>query len=382
MKWLRAVLVALVSMIGMAAFGGEIEFTFTSTYDGTRQQAAAYVPGAVKDGKPVPLLVVAHCLGGNRFVARGLGYYEEAEQRGWLVVTPELHGRRMPGTSSFAAPEAQHDILDAIAYMQATYPVDASRIFLTGRSMGGMLAEVMAAKHPDLFAAVVAGQGISDLKSWIEQSPQFPEEVAKECGAYVPANAFEYQRRSALSYAPNLQYVPLILWHGTNDTWVRPEQSEALHAAMAKQNRFLPPVHWLLNAAHCPLNYPASWECEQIRYYQNACEGGMGLSTRFYPSLSLVTDEAGSIFWLHIVPRDGNRFARVEASLRDGALTIRTENVSALSVDRAKIAQGVPLTRYAVKSDAPLTLRVCRGEKTLFSVTTQGGNGAVPDSAK
>jgi poly(3-hydroxybutyrate) depolymerase len=158
---------------------GEIEFTYQNTFDHTTQKAAAFVPDVCKSGNNYPLLVVAHYMGGSRHTAREMGFYSECEARGWLLVCPELHGRRTDGSTSLVALEAQHDILDSIAFIKQKFQIDPSRIYLDGRSMGGALAAVMAAKYPDLFAAVVAGQGIYDLELWSRTTlpflrPQFP----------------------------------------------------------------------------------------------------------------------------------------------------------------------------------------------------------------
>jgi len=376
-------IIVLLCCAALPTLAGELEITFPSTVDGSTQQAIVYLPEAAKGAGALPLLVVAHCYGADRHFGGNLGYHQEAEKRGWLVVTPELHGHKAPGAGSFAALEAQHDVLDAIAYMKAHYHVDPARVYLVGRSMGGMLGMLLAAKHPDLFAGVVAGQGISDLKAWVAESPQFRAPVEQECGAYAPATAFDYARRSALNYAPNLQYVPLIMWHGTNDTWVPPTQSEALYTAVARLNRFQEPVHWLAGAPHCPLNYPPAWECDQLQYLVNGCEGGMNLPTRFYPHLTLVTDEAGPLFWLTPTPRTPGQFAQITADIHDTLLTVTAQHVAQLTIDTALLPPGTTIARCKVRTDAPLALRLVNGNKELFNTTVdQTGEATIEVKTK
>jgi len=360
----------------------EIEFTFTNTYDGTKQPAVAYIPDSYTPGENRPLLVVAHYMGGNRFTARKSGYYPECDARGYLLVCPELHGRRTGGETSLASLEAQHDVVGAIEYMKEHYGVDASRIYIVGRSMGGMLSQVMAAKYPDLFAAAVSGQGISDLKLWYETAiPRLKENTVRECGPLNDETRFDYERRSSISYARNFRYVPLILWHGTNDTWVPPEQSEILVKEIRKYNRFQSDVHWLHCAAHCPANYSAEWVCDRLTYYQNVCEAGFGTSTRFFPELNIVTDEAKRFFWLGITPAKENAFARVEANLRNGTLFVRTKNVSDVVIDLNHVSKQTVFSRYDISGDTRLRLSIERNGNTVFEIETEKGKtGKLPRS--
>jgi pimeloyl-ACP methyl ester carboxylesterase len=351
--------------------GNEIEITFTNSLDGTGQKAVAYVPPACTN-KSSPLIVVCHCFGANRYAGRSLKYYAECDRRGWLLVCPDLHGKRTDGRSSFAALEAQHDVMDSIRYMEEHYRVDPSRVYVAGRSMGGMLAAVMAAKYPDVFAAAVAGQAVTDLEAWAAESAGNAETVAGECGPLDAGNRFEYARRSPLRYAPNFRYVPLELWHGTHDEIVPPGQAEILHEAVKAHHRFQPPVQWLMGACHSPMNYPAGWICDRLQYYRNVCEHGMDVPTRFYRTLQIVTDEDKDFFWLTIARGDPDRFAAVTASLEDNVLRLRAENASEIGVNLDRIARGVRIARYAARTDRPLELRVTQGEELLFATSLDG----------
>lgn len=345
--------------------GKEIEFTFKSSYDKSPQLAVAYIPESTKPENK-PLLVIAHYWGGNRFTAKKSGYYTECDKRNWLLVCPELHGHNTRGKTSLAALEAQHDIIDAINYMKNNYKIDNTRIYLAGRSMGGMLAEVMAAKYPDVFAGVMAGQAISDLKRWIEESPRFKNGVEKECGKFGPKTEFEYSRRSTVNYARNLQYVPLLMWHGTNDTWVSPEQSERLWTRMQKFDKFILPVFWLQNAGHCAANYSPEWICEQLSVYQNICESGLKVPTRFYPGLSLITDEAKAFFWLNITPNHKDQFATVDAEIVKDTLKIKTTNVSKLVVLLDQIPTQTIFKSIKIKSDGRLCFQIRKADAIVF----------------
>ena len=350
----------------------EIEFTFQNTFDNTQQKAVVFVPDICKTKKENPLLVVAHYMGGTRYTAKNQGYYPECETRGFLLVCPELHGHRTNGKTSLSALEAQYDILGAITYMKRNYSVDTSRIYIVGRSMGGMLSQVMGAKYPDLFAAVVSGQGISDLKLWAETTiPDLKNSVEMECNSYSETTRFDYERRSSIYYAPNFQYVPLILWHGTNDTWVPPEQSEFLVTAIRHYNRFQPDVNWLHCAPHCADNFTPEWVCDQLQYYQNVCEANTMTPTRFFPELNIVTDEAKRFYWLGVTPAKTDAFARIQASLRNDVLLVQTENVRDVVVDLDHVSQLITFSNFDIRSDTQLHLSIERNGKTLFETTAE-----------
>jgi poly(3-hydroxybutyrate) depolymerase len=367
----------ILPSLGLA---GELEFTFQNSFDKTQQKAVAYIPEISKKSDKCPLLVIAHYMGGNRFTAKTGGYYPECDTRGWLLVCPELHGHKTSGETSLCSLEAQHDIIDAINYMKEHYKVDTAKIYLDGRSMGGMMAGMMAAKYPDVFAALMSGEGISDLKLWWDTTiPSLRTSVEKECGPWSESTRFDYERRSSVSYAPNFRYVPFMLWHGTNDTWVPPEQSELLVSTIRKYNRFQPDVNWLLCAAHCPPNYSPKWICDQFTFYENVCEAGFQTPTRFFPELTIVTDEAKSFYWLDITPLKADAFARVEADLRNDVLKIKTENVKEIAVNLDKVSRLLTFSKYSVTTKETIRLSIVKDGKTLFE-TRAGGkiSGSLP----
>ena len=80
----------------------------------------------------------------------------------------------------------------------ATLPVDARRVYLTGLSMGGYGTWHLAARHPELFAAIapICGGGL--------RSYGFPEKVRA------------------------LRDLPVWCFHGALDTVVLPEESQRL----------------------------------------------------------------------------------------------------------------------------------------------------------
>ncbi|MCM8768462.1 MAG: S9 family peptidase [Candidatus Omnitrophica bacterium] len=351
---------------------GEHEFSFTSSYDGTNQLACAYIPESYQ-GKPAPLLVVAHYLNGNRFTARTSGYYPECEKRGWLLVCPELHGKDTEGQTSFAAIGAQHDVLDAIAWARKNYNVDQTRVYLVGRSMGGLLTAVTAAKHPHIFAAAVAGQPITDLKAWVKENPRLAPFLERECGPLTRKTEFEYARRSPINYAINFRYVPLTLWHGTEDQVVLPAHSLRLYQAIKKTWAFQENVFWLAGAGHNAANFTAAWVCDRLQYYQNTSDTKTLLKTRFFHQLNFVTDEAGDFFWLRVEPASPGKFARVKSELNGNKIFLETTNIARVDIKTDGLPKDTKLTSASVITDLPGELRLTSAGNIVWTILVKKG---------
>jgi hypothetical protein len=265
--------------------------------------------------------------------------------------------------------------MDSLEYMKKNYNVDSSRIYLAGRSMGGMLSAIMAAKYPEVWAAVMAGQGVYDLDLWLKTAiPILVAASEKEVNLkpVSKADIFDLKRRSAVSFAPNFQYVPFMLWHGTNDTWVPPEQSEKLSSAIKKFNKYQPDINWLLCAPHCAANYTPEWICGKLKDYQNVCEVDFNTPFRFFDELLLVTDESKSFFWLDIKVAEENSFAKVDARFEKGVLFIKAENISELIVELKNVSRETPLAGLDVSSDKKLKLIIRKKDKIKFETEIRG----------
>jgi poly(3-hydroxybutyrate) depolymerase len=148
------------------------------------------------DGKTrLPLVVLLHGSNSdhNRPFASGKAA-EMARARGWAVMAPMGYspnsgwGNHLPvvlANGSMPAPRpstiggvvqrkdgvdpepAEADVLDALKAVRAAYPIDAARIYLAGNSMGGEGTWHLAARHPQLWAAIAPGAGAID-------PPRFP----------------------------------------------------------------------------------------------------------------------------------------------------------------------------------------------------------------
>jgi pimeloyl-ACP methyl ester carboxylesterase len=125
-------------------------------------------PAAAKAGKPLPLVIALHGAGGSEnmfFETYGAGAIAKlCEQRGWLLVSPRGTGMK---------PERVAELIDA---MDKLYPVDRSRVFVVGHSMGGGQTAAAANLTPEKFAgvAVLGGGGaIRNVSEALQNLPFF-----------------------------------------------------------------------------------------------------------------------------------------------------------------------------------------------------------------
>lgn len=115
-----------------------------------------YIPKGLDAKKPVPVVVGLHGAGGSEnlfFEGYGAGQaVKECEKRGWIFVATRS-GLDFSGAPPVAA------VLDELA---KRYPLDASKTFVVGHSMGAGQTVALAQKHPGRFAGIacLGGGGI------------------------------------------------------------------------------------------------------------------------------------------------------------------------------------------------------------------------------
>ena len=348
---------------------------FASSYDGTVQEAVLQLPPD-RDGAPLPLVVALHgWLGlGVRYEWDTIGTYGgAAADRGWLLAAPETHGEQpappthSPGRRSLASRASQHDVLDAIAAVErqlgGQLPVDRDRIYLVGRSMGGMMATTTSAKYPDQFAAVVSDAGISDLEAWYDESLGWrKEEIAVECSGTPTENPFEYERRSSLSMPGNLVSMPLALVHGSADDKVPVHHSEDLYAAVQGRGGQLVESFWHEGGHEGSPPYGSEWALGWLANH---------VRDPWPAHLDIRSDETKSYYWLDIAQTGGDHWTDVLADA-EGA----TQSISATVSDTHTVSLTVDLAGAGLPVDLPymvLLQPLPGGDPATSTVTPTAG---------
>ncbi len=197
---------------------GPMRRAFVSPSDSERSEYALYVPPSFKrsEQKSYPLIVVLHGLNGLPMAALShfFGFDDESKGNDWedrrmpklppldaIVLAPSGRGNSMYRFFG------EDDVLAAIAEVRKLYPVDETRISVTGPSMGGAGTALIALRHPDLFAsaAPLCGYHSYFLRNDMQKKPIRTWE------------RFLAEERSNVRWAENGLSIPMLVVHGTRD---------------------------------------------------------------------------------------------------------------------------------------------------------------------
>jgi poly(3-hydroxybutyrate) depolymerase len=146
------------------------------------------VPKSYNAARPSPLIIALHGLGGTEdsmFDQYARRIPELAEQHGYLVAAPlgfrpdGFYGSTVVAGGDLAARRltefSEQDVMAVLRRMREQYRVDDARIYLMGHSMGAIGTWAIAAKHPDIWAALgpISGLGSPATMASMKHIPQF-----------------------------------------------------------------------------------------------------------------------------------------------------------------------------------------------------------------
>src|SRR6202050_2093832 len=205
-----------------------------------------WMPGTLEKGHAWPLVMLLHgCTHDAEDMAEISGMNEVAEAKRFLVVYPEQSrlANLMKCWNWFHPKHQTRDagepsILAAVVLQVcSTHNVDPDRVYVAGVSAGGAMAPILAATYPDLFAALAVFAG-AEFKAATNVSEGFS---AMKRGGPDPVQqgqlAFEAMR-SGLAHKKRRR-MPVIVFHGTEDTTVNPVNADQVVAQWSETNACL-----------------------------------------------------------------------------------------------------------------------------------------------
>lgn len=219
-------------------------------------------------GRPPPLLVWAH---GGPTDQRQVTFDPRLMfflSRGWAVLHPDPRGSTGWGrswTQGLREHWGDFDVSDIAAGARLAGERgwgDRSRMVAMGGSAGGMAALLLAARDPELWAAVVALYPVVDLLGLAAGTHRYEAHYTFGLVGPLPASAGRHRALSPLAHAARIN-CPVLLLHGSADPVVAPAQSTKL-AALLRSRRVKVEHHVYEGEGH-GWRYPATTEDELER---------------------------------------------------------------------------------------------------------------------
>lgn len=198
-----------------------------------------FLPAHFDASKKYPMIVYYY--GGCTPTPKTLeSYYPHAAfaNMGYVVYVVEPSGAIGYG-QEFAArhvntwgDESSDDIIEGVRAFCAAHPyIDSTRIGCIGASYGGFMTQYLQTKT-DLFACAISHAGISDITAyWGGGYWGYTYGETAEYGSFPWNNPDLFVRHSPLYNADKI-HTPLLLLHGTVDTNVPTNQSQAMYTAL------------------------------------------------------------------------------------------------------------------------------------------------------
>ena len=194
---------------------------------------------------PFPMIVFLHghqdpasnLIGGRAFVDWGvLGNYAQAGFVAVSISQPGYGGSG--GKPDFCGPRTQAAVTTVIDHFRVSKLIDPGKIAVEGVSRGAVVAAMLAARDPNLRAAVLIG-GVYDLKAFYgnqcasRSKTPVAGSICESIRDEMPVTEDEFAHRSAMSHVVRIKAKVLIL-DGANDENAPVGQAQAFADALRK----------------------------------------------------------------------------------------------------------------------------------------------------
>lgn len=314
---------AMVSLSGADAPFLLHERAYRAANDGSPQGFWVALPRDYSPAKKWPLVVFLH--GYSPSISKLSPWIldevtlSNATNRGMIVVMP--YGRR---NSDFVQ-WGQDDVLAVKRECSTIYSVDASRVYLTGTSMGGFGAYAVALHTPGQWAAVAPISGRTDFDLWFKMKREF-----------LPAwKRLLFDADDPRTLIDNARNTPFFTQHGALDRTVSVEHSRLFAVDAARVQM---PFEYMETpgAGHeSTFQFPALG-----RAFEWLSEQPPRQTPRQISIVSGDLREARND-WAQIEAfGDYSRIGKLDARVEGNSVKVQTQNVARFSLDLKGFALG------------------------------------------
>lgn len=232
-----------------------LQLDLEKSYNGKSYPYALYVPEKAKAGDSYPMMIVLHGMGGSG--GNTIPKWMDRLAEEFIILCPSY-----PMGAWWAQP-AEDLVLQLIQEVQAKYPVDPNRIFLSGLSNGAIGAYMIGMFYPDLFAGIIPiASGITprymhflvNLKNtpiYIIQGvhdPVFPIKLTRRVHQILrdmkyPVTYREHDEKGSAHgghFLPISEVLPLVQWMKKQTRIANPNL-----VRMTREANHLGRIHWV-----------------------------------------------------------------------------------------------------------------------------------------
>ena len=305
---------------------------YVSKVDGSVQPYAVTLPAGIDPtgSQRWPLYVVLHGRGGDRNEIR---FIDEHDGKPWPKDPPlsatdwvqvDVFGR----TDNAYRWAGETDVFEAIADVKRRYRIDDRRIVLWGFSMGGAGSWHLGVHHPDKWCSVGPGAGFVDFYKYQGKKDPLPAPQHEGLRIY-----------DALDYALNAYNVPICTYGGELDK----QLAASLNMVEAAKSQDVA-IKMLIGPKTEHKFHPESFKEFMAFHRENAKLGRLSAQQRREIRFVTYTLKYNVCDWLTVEEMSDHLDAATVHAVagNDGVLHIKTDNVTALQIDR-DVAQTVEI---------------------------------------
>lgn len=216
-------------MLIFAAFTAADELSFVPAGETKPEPYLLEQPTTLSPKGKHPLLIYLHGHGQDHKVQWLSEPFAEfrrlAHERGYFILVPHL------GKASWMNARARRVLDELLERVISQHPVDPSRLYTMGMSMGGGAALTYAVHAKRAIAAVCDLFGTTDFVA-LHQAGRYARSLEAAFGGTPDQVPEVYRRQSALCHLDAFQATPVFVVHGREDAAISVEQSRRFVEAM------------------------------------------------------------------------------------------------------------------------------------------------------
>lgn len=116
------------------------------------------------------------------------------------------------------------------------HQADKDHVGIMGRSYGGFMVLAAITHYPKLWAAAVDIVGISHFRTFLENTGPWRRRLREQEYGSLENDVDFFEEIAPLNHTDKIE-VPLLIFHGRNDTRVPVSEAEQLTSDLEKQNK-------------------------------------------------------------------------------------------------------------------------------------------------